>query len=137
ALTDLLRAGLRRLRDLSESAPAEPAAHAQSALTAMPLPCGISPKPVVDYSPTARQLAVEYELPTVNVVPKAKAYRYVKSRDTVVETARPVGQVKALYASTIAQLTLLSLATVFALDSEHRFGVVIFNGVVATTEPST
>jgi restriction system protein len=137
ALTDLLRAGLRRLRDLSESAPAEPAAHVQSALTALPLPCGISPKPVVDYSPTARQLAVEYELPTVNVVPKAKAYRYVKSRDTVVETARPVGQVKALYASTIAQLTLLSLATVFALDSENRFGVVIFNGVVATTEPST
>lgn len=82
-------------------------------------------------------MAVEYELPTADVVPTAKAYRYVKSRETVVETARPAGQVKALYASTIAQLTLLTMATVFALDGERRFEMVIFNGVVETTDPGT
>jgi restriction system protein len=146
ALTDLLRAGLRHLPDVSMStptdgdragAPAELAAHVESVLTAMPLPCGITPKPAVEYLPAARELVVEYVLPTVDVVPKAKAYRYVKTRETVVETARPAGQVKALYASTIAQLTLLSLATVFELDGERQFDVVIFNGAVDTLDPSS
>jgi hypothetical protein len=146
ALTDLLRAGLRHLPDVSMSAPtagdragapAELAAHVESVLTAMPLPRGIAPKPAVEYLPAARELVVEYVLPAVDVVPKAKAYRYVKTRETVVETARPAGQVKALYASTIAQLTLLSLATVFELDGERQFDVVIFNGAVDTLDPST
>ena len=146
ALTDLLRAGLRHLPDVSMSAPtggdragapAELAAHVESVLTAMALPRGIAPKPAVEYLPAARELVVEYVLPTVDVVPKAKAYRYVKTRETVVETARPAGQVKALYASTIAQLTLLSLATVFELDGERQFDVVIFNGAVDTLDPSS
>ncbi len=145
ALTELLRAGLRHLPDASVSAasddragaPTELAARVESVLTAMPLPRGIALNPAVEYFPAARQLVVEYELPTVDVVPKAKAYRYVKTREKVVETARPAGQVKALYASTIAQLTLLSLATVFELDGEHQFEVVIFNGVVDTQDPSS
>jgi hypothetical protein len=80
-------------------------------------------------------LVVEYELPTVDVVPKAKSYRYVKSRETVVETARPVSQVKALYASTIAQLTLLSLAAILELDTGRHIDVLVFNGVVDTLDP--
>ncbi|MEZ0352313.1 hypothetical protein [Mycobacterium sp. pR1184] len=137
ALTDLLRTGLRQLPDALTPAPAELAAHVEAALAAMPLPRVITPRPVAEYDAATGQLVVEYELPTVAVVPAAKAYRYVKSRDTVVETARPAGQVKALYASTIAQLALLALATVFALDGERRFRVVIFSGVVETTDPNT
>ena len=101
----------------------------------MPLPRGIRPKAKVAYSPDSRQLLVEYELPSVDVVPKAKSYRYVKSKETVVETARPVSHVKALYASTIAQLTLLCLAAIFEFDSRHHNDVVVFNGVVDTLDP--
>ncbi|MEM6106645.1 hypothetical protein AAHS21_10330 [Mycobacterium sp. 050272] len=137
ALTDLLRTGLRQLPDALTPDAAELAAHVESALAAMPLPRGFTPRSVVEYAPATGQLVVEYELPTVAVVPAAKAYRYVKTRDTVVETARPAGQVKALYASTIAQLALLALATVFALDGERRLEVVIFSGVVETTDPNT
>ena len=111
------------------------AAHVESVLTAMPLPRCINPKATVAYSPDSRHLVVEYELPTVGVVPKAKSYRYVKSRETVVETARPSSQVKALYASTIAQLTLLSLAAISRLDSERHIDVVLFNGVVEARDP--
>jgi restriction system protein len=134
-LTGLLRAGLGQLPDASISA--EPAGHVESALRATPLPCGITAKPVVEYLVAARRLVVEYELPNVSIVPTAKAYRYLKSRETVVETARPVGQLKALYASTIAQLALLALATVFAVDGARQFEVVIFNGVVETTDPAS
>ena len=144
ALTDLFRAGLQNLADAPASDVAasyragEPeaiAAHAESALMALPLPRGIKPKAKVGYSADLRQLVVEYELPTVDVVPTVKSYRYVKSRETVVATARPPSQVKALYASTIAQLTLLSLAVILGSDSEHHMDVVVFHGVVDTRDP--
>ncbi len=134
ALAGLLRDGLRRLPDQSESDTAAIAAHVESVLTAMPLPRCINPKATVVYSADARQLVVEYELPTVDVVPKAKSYRYVKSRQTVAETARPASKVKALYASTIAQLTLLSLAAIVKIDGERLIDVVVFNGVVETRD---
>jgi restriction system protein len=146
ALTGLLVGGLQRLTGISDSEltasycagdPAGIAAHAESALTAMPLPRCITPKARVAYSLDARQLVVEYELPTVDVVPKAKSYRYVKSRETVVEVARPAPQVKALYASVIAQLTLLAVATILKCDSEHHIDVVVFNGVVDAVDPQS
>ncbi len=96
-----------------------------------------SPKARVTYSPQSRQLVVEYELPTVDVIPKAKSYRYVKSQDKVVETARPASQVKGLYASAIAQLTLLCLAWIFRVDANKHIDVVVFNGVVDTIDLRT
>jgi hypothetical protein len=146
AVTELLHDGLQSLTDVSDAEltasyragdPAGITARAESALTAMPLPRCITPKARVAYSPDARQLVVEYELPTVDVVPKAKSYRYVKSRETVVETARPAPQVKALYASIIAQLTLLAVAAIVKCDSECHIDAVVFNGVVDTVDPQS
>jgi hypothetical protein len=117
--------------------PAGFAAHVESVLAAMPLPRCINPKAKVAHSPDSRQLVVEYELPTVDVVPKATSYRYDESQEIVVEATRPEPQVKALYASTIAQLTLLSLAAIAELDSERHIDVVLFNGVVDALDPQS
>jgi restriction system protein len=65
----------------------------EAALTAMPLEPDLT-RLRVAYSPESHQAVIEYELPEVNVVPTTKIYRYVKSRNTVVETARPQSQVK-------------------------------------------
>jgi HJR/Mrr/RecB family endonuclease len=96
-----------------------------------------SPKAKVAYTPQSRQLVVEYELPAVDVVPKAKSYRYVKAQDKVVETARPASQVNALHASAIAQLTLLCLAHILRVDTKQDIDVVVFNGVVDTIDRRT
>ena len=144
ALSGLLRDGLQNLAYVSESEltvsrrggdPAGVAAQIESVLTALPLPRVINPKAKVEYSADSRQLVVEYELPTLDVVPKAKSYRYVKSAETVVEVPRPASRRKALYASTIAQLTLLSLAAIVEFDSERHIDAVVFNGVVDTLDP--
>jgi restriction system protein len=144
ALADLLRNGLQDRMDMPESDltasyragdPAGIAARVESVLTAMPLPRCINPKAAVEYSLDSRRLVVQYELPTIDVVPKAKSFRYIKSRETVVETVRPASQVKALYASIIAQLALLSLAAILELDGERRIDVVVFNGVVDALDP--
>jgi restriction system protein len=143
ALADLLHDGLQNLPDLSESDltasyragdPAAIATYVESVLTAVPLPRCITPKAKVTYSPDARESVVEYELPTADIVPKAKSYRYVKSREVVVEKARPAQEVKALYASAIAQLTVLSLAVIWEFDSDLCIDVVVFNGVVDTRD---
>ncbi len=130
ALSDLFRDGLRSLPDISDPEPARIAARAEAALTAMPLPRFITPKAKVEYSPDARQLTVEYELPPVDIVPAAKSYRYLESRESVLETARPVSQVKALYTSVIEQLALLAVAAIMHCDSDHDVDAVVFNGVV-------
>ncbi|MCV7031989.1 hypothetical protein [Mycobacterium sherrisii] len=142
ALRQLLRAGLGWLagdvtipRGAAHNA--DVAGRVETALAAIPLPPNIVPAVTVSYSQPRRQLTVEYQLPGADVVPKVKAYRHVKARDTVVATARPAGQVKALYASIIAQLTVLALATAFAVDDTRCFDVVIFDGVIETIDPST
>jgi restriction system protein len=130
ALTDLLRNGLRSPVDAHTGDAAGIAAHVESVLTAMPLPQWITPKASAVYSPSARQLVVDYELPTVEVVPRIKSYRYVKSRERVVATVRAASQTKALYASVIAQLTLLAVAAIVKCDRERHVDAVVFNGVV-------
>jgi restriction system protein len=143
ALTELLHDGLQNLPDVSEpdlttryraGDPAGIAAYVEAALTALPLPRCITPKAKAAYSPDERESVIEYELPTADVVPKARSYRYVKSREVVVEKARPASQVKALYTSVIGQLAILSVAAVWECDSERYIDAVVFNGVVDTLD---
>ncbi|MFF0492515.1 restriction endonuclease [Nocardia sp. NPDC004068] len=92
----------------------------------------------VAFSTDSSQLVVEYQLPTVGaLVPAAKSFRYVKTSNTIAETARPASQIKALYANAIAQITLLCLARIFAYDSQGHVQSVVFNGVVDTLDPRT
>jgi restriction system protein len=89
----------------------------------------------VAYTPDSRQMVIEYQLPDVSVVPRAKNYRYIKSRNEIAETSRPQSQFKTIYADAIAQLTLLCLASVFSADRHYAVDVVVFNGVVDTIDP--
>jgi restriction system protein len=80
----------------------------------------------VAYAPESKQLVVEYDCPTIDVVPEIAAYKYTKSKDEVTTTPRPTSQRRALYASVIAQLTLRTLHELFAADcwrlpGDHRF----------------
>ena len=89
------------------------------------------------YVPDSRQVVVEYELPTVDVVPAVRAYRYVKGSDTVTESARPQAQVKALYASAVAQVAVRTVHELLEADLGGHIGTVVFNGVVDTTDPGS
>ena len=74
------------------------AAYCSMVLEASQYPSGFPQEFRLAYVPESRQAVVEYELPTVAVVPAVKAYKYVKTSDTITETPRPQTQVKALYA---------------------------------------
>jgi restriction system protein len=143
ALGNLLRDGLAKLPDASSCDPGPNyrtgdatavAAHVDSVLAKLPY---VSPAASVSYAAESRELVVEYQLPTVDSIPTAQAYRYDKEQEAVVETERSASQVKALYASTIAQLTLLALAAILTLDIERHIDAVVFNGVVEAPDPGS
>jgi restriction system protein len=89
------------------------------------------------YVPESRQVVVEYELPTAGVVPAVRAYRYVKVSDKIAEAARPQAQIKALYASTVAQTALRTVHELLSSDHAGHIDTIVFNGVVDTTDPGT
>lgn len=89
------------------------------------------------YVPESRQAVVEYELPTVDVVPTIRAYRYVKQSDTIAESARPQSQIKALYASVVAQVAIRTVHELLQSDKAGHIDTVVFNGLVDTTDPGS
>ena len=82
-------------------------------------------------------MVVEYELPPIAVVPTTKAYKYVKARDAVDETARPATQVKGAYSSLVAQTALRSLHELFQADRTEKLETIVFNGFVNSSDPAT
>lgn len=54
------------------------------------------------YTRPSRQLVVELELPTLNVVPEVKEYRYIKTRDEIIGSPLAASSRRALYTSIIA-----------------------------------
>lgn len=89
------------------------------------------------YVPESSQLVIEYELPTMDCVPRVRAVRYVKSKDEITTTPRPARETRAIYASVVAQMTLRTLHEVFEADRSKILETVVFNGIVTTTDPGT
>ena len=100
-------------------------------------PEGFPQRHRVAYVPESAQLVVEYELPTLEAIPQVREYRYVKARDETASTARPAKEVRAQYASVVAQVALRTVHELFEADRAGRAETVVFNGIVATTDPST
>ncbi|BCL15908.1 restriction endonuclease [Micromonospora sagamiensis] len=89
------------------------------------------------YVPESRQLIIEYHLPTMDVVPAVREYRYVKARDEIATTARPGKEIRERYANVVAQATLRTVHEVFEADRAGLVDTVVFNGIVDTTDPRT
>jgi restriction system protein len=89
------------------------------------------------YVPESKQLVMEYDLPSLEVVPTVGSYKYVKAKDAVTETARPQAQRKTLYTSIVAQVTLRTLFEVFKADRLGYLENVVFNGYVVSVDKGT
>lgn len=107
------------------------------ALQASNYPDGFPHEWRLAYLPDAQQLVIEYELPLIEVVPTVKTYRYVKSTDTIGQTARPAAQVKTQYGKVVAQVALRVAHELFAADHAARIQSLVFNGMVSTIDPAT
>lgn len=91
----------------------------------------------IAYIPASKQAVVEYELPGPASIPTVKAYRYIKTSDTVNEVARPKSQIVETYTSVVAQLTLRTAYELFQADRGQLVDVVVFNGMLSSIDPAT
>jgi restriction system protein len=91
----------------------------------------------VAYLPESKQLVVEADLPSFDVIPSVAAYKYVKAKDEIVSSPRPTTQRRALYASVIAQITIRTLHELFEADRSHHIATIVFSGFVDSIDPGT
>jgi restriction system protein len=91
----------------------------------------------VAYVSESRQLVIELDLPTYDVVPEALEYRYVKAKDEIASKARPATQRRALYTRVVSQVTLRTVHEMFGADQAGHIDSIVFNGHVDTIDPRT
>ena len=89
------------------------------------------------YAASSGHLAIEYELPQIDVVPNDKAYKYLKGSDTITPTARPAAQIRGIYAEVLRQTALRVVHEVLEGDRGGAVRTVVFNGYVNGTDPAT
>lgn len=124
-------------RGLTAGEPAAVVAYLDLVLGSSPFPDGFPNDRRLAYVPESKQLVIEYELPTLDVVPLVKSYRYVKASDTITETARPQAQVRALYASVVVQTALRIVRNALLADRAGHVETVVLNAMVTTSDPAT
>ncbi|MFI6941952.1 restriction endonuclease [Streptomyces sp. NPDC050418] len=107
------------------------------ALAASKYPHGFPKAHRVSFQADTGDLLVEIDLPLEEVVPAARAYRYVKSRDEMNPVPRPDKDRRELYASVLAQTALRTVYELFAADTEGAVQSIALNGHVATIDRAT
>lgn len=97
--------------------------------------------PQISINSTTGELILEYELPTYEaIMPKLKGYKYIKSRDEIQEqklTQTDGRKMKALYEDVIAAIALRSIHEIFSSDQHQLIKLIVFNGMVNTTDRAT
>jgi restriction system protein len=91
----------------------------------------------VAYTDASKQLVVEYELPTSDVVPAIADYKYVRSQDTISERPRKPSEIKEIYQDIIAATALRTIHELFEADNQGHIEVICFNGYIHTVDPAT
>lgn len=131
ATVDLLRT------DLAQGKPEAVRQYLSLMLAESPYPANFPRKVKLAYVSESKQVVVEYDLPKFETIPEANGFKYVKARDEIQATIRPITQRKALYLSVIAQVTIRTIHEVFQLGSAGHVESVVFNGHVEAIDQGT
>lgn len=117
--------------------PAAVEAHLSAVLSASAYPLGFPHEHRVAFRPATGDVLVEIHLPPEGIVPAAKGYRYVKSRDETNVLPRPEKERKEIYASVLAQVALRTVYEILTSDPDKIINGVILNGHVKTVDRAT
>jgi len=111
--------------------------YVQLVLDRSPYPGGFPAERYAGYVPESSLLAVEWFLPTFDIVPEHKEFRHVKTRKAVEPVARPPADAQRLYLAVIAQVAVRTVREVFMVCPEDMVSTVVFTGHVDTVDPAT
>jgi restriction system protein len=91
----------------------------------------------VQYNPEPKVLAVEFQLPTRDDIPRLAKVSYVASRDEMKESFLAESAINRLFDSVIYQLALRTIHEMFEGDTANALDSVVFNGWVTSVNRST
>jgi restriction system protein len=111
--------------------------YVQIVLDRSPYPEGFPTERHAGYVPESSLLAVEWFLPTFDIIPEHKAFRHVKTRKAVEPTTRPAADSQRLYNAVIAQVAVRTVREVFMVTPDDMVSTVVFNGHIDTVDPAT
>jgi len=89
------------------------------------------------FVPESKQLVIEYDLPAFEIIPEVSVYKYVKSKDEITTSKRPLTQRKGLYASITAQIALRTIHELFEADRTKQLETIVFSGFVESINRAT
>jgi restriction system protein len=89
------------------------------------------------YVPESKEIVIDYEFPSIGVVPEVVEAKYSKSKDVIEEKPRKAADIKALYQDTLASITLRTIHEVLEADQGKHIDVIVFSGFVCTVDPAT
>jgi restriction system protein len=89
------------------------------------------------FLPKQRHLLIEYHLPTIEVIPVVKEYRYDQVRDDLAAVPRDQSEIRRRYVEIIAQVTLRTVHEIVEADRGGLVGQISFNGIVDTIDRRT
>lgn len=89
------------------------------------------------YTREFKELVIDYELPTIEVIPPELEYKYVKSKDEIQTKPRKPAEIKSIYQDIIDSVCLRTIHEVLEADQENHISIVSFNGFVQTVDRTT
>lgn len=84
-----------------------------------------------------RELTLKAAVPDPTLVPGVRAYKYVKAKDEIAETALTQKDQKERYATAVAQVALRTLHEVFEADRVGRIQTISLTVVTNAIDPGT
>ena len=111
--------------------------YVQMVLDRSPYPEGFPAERHAGYVPESSLLAVEWFLPTFDIVPVHKAFKHVKTRKAVEPVIRSPAEAQRLYNAVIAQVAVRTVREVFTATPPGMVSTVVFNGHVNAVDPAT
>ncbi len=117
--------------------PGAVAAYTNMVLERSEYPEGFPQKFRLAYVPESKQMVIEYELPTVEIVPQVLEHRYMKAKDEITDKPRKMAEIRELYQDIVSAIALRSIHEVIEADQGNHLEVVCFNGFLQTVDPAT
>lgn len=89
------------------------------------------------YNSDSKELVVQYELPSISVVPTFKEYKYVKTKDDIKGSEFKAKERNEIYTTVVSSVALRTLHELFEADQADAIDSIVFNGFVRTTDART
>jgi restriction system protein len=91
----------------------------------------------LEYNPVTKILIVEYALPAPEHLPRLKEVKYVKTKDSFIETFLSESDLNRLYDDALYRICLRSLHELFEADVVNALAAISFNGWVNSVDKAT